>query len=178
VEITLSDLQELGIEWALGEPWTVTKDAVTEDGVTTRLPKTQVKDGNVVNYGQYASDSGGAYALGPQGSFGENRTGNPPTADQGLNFTYQGILTQPMFEAVLHALEIHPIQIVSVHGSQHHLPRPSLVFCGLRTTTRRHPQETREREEHQSMGCTHAHLRSDQVRFSQYPTRHQIPRSR
>ncbi len=34
------------------------------------------------------------------------REGNPPTADQGLNLAYRGLLTEPMFNAVLHALEI------------------------------------------------------------------------
>ena len=77
-----------------------------ENGTWVRKPKTQVDTGNLVSYTPYSSDDSGTFALGPQGAFGLLRDGNPPTSDQGLNLTYQGVLTEPMFQAVLHALEI------------------------------------------------------------------------
>lgn len=106
VEVTASDLRELGVEWILDSPLVVSEKGVLQDGEIVRAPATQIDEGDIIRYTPFASDDQGAFPLGPQGSFGELREGNPPTAAEGLNFTYQGILTEPMFQAVLHALEI------------------------------------------------------------------------
>jgi len=92
IETAVSDLRELGIEWILDTP--------VGDG------NGRIAAGNVSSFTPYTSDNAGVFPLGPRGDFGLNRTGNPPTANQGLNLTYQGILTEPMFRVVLHALEI------------------------------------------------------------------------
>lgn len=92
IETTVSDLRELGLEWVLDTP--------IGNGYG------QVAAGNAVSFNPYTSDSAGVFPLGPQGSFGLNREGNPQTSSQGMNLTYQGILTEPMFRVVLHALDI------------------------------------------------------------------------
>jgi type IV pilus assembly protein PilQ len=70
------------------------------------VPRTVIEEGISIQFQPYRSDSAGVFPLGPQGSFGLLRDGNPPTAPQGLNLEYSGLLTEPMFQAVLHALEI------------------------------------------------------------------------
>lgn len=92
IETAVSDLRELGIEWILDTP--------VGDG------RGHISAGNAVSFNPYSSDSAGAFPLGPQGDFGVSRGGNPPTADQGMNLTYRGVLTEPMFRVVLHALDI------------------------------------------------------------------------
>lgn len=106
IEISQANLRELGLDWTLNSPFITSKEGVYENGAWTRQPKTQVDSGNLLSYTPYSSDDSGTFALGPQGAFGLVRDGNPPTAGQGLNLTYQGVLTEPMFQAVLHALEI------------------------------------------------------------------------
>ena len=106
VEVSTSDLHELGIEWMLDSPFVVNQDTTMENGVATRSARTQVAGGAGVSYAPFTSDDAGSFALGPQGSFGSTRAGNPATTGQGLNLDFQGILTDPMFTAVLHALDI------------------------------------------------------------------------
>lgn len=106
VEVLVADLRELGIEWILDSPLVVTRKGVTVDGETVRAPRTQVDPGDVYTYEPFRSDEAGTTPLGPQGVFGELREGVPDLVDQGLNITYRGTLTDPMFQAVLHALEI------------------------------------------------------------------------
>jgi type IV pilus assembly protein PilQ len=106
IEISQSNLRELGLEWTLNSPYAVTKKGVVEDGVLTRQPETVIQEGGSLTFNPYTSDDSGAFPLGPQGSFGLLRDGNPATASQGLNLTYQGVLTEPMFQAVLHAIDI------------------------------------------------------------------------
>jgi type II secretory pathway component GspD/PulD (secretin) len=106
IEISQSDLREIGIDWILGSPLVVSETQVMENGVMSRQPRTVVGAGSSIEFQPYRSDSAGPFPLGPQGSFGLLRDGNPPTAPQGLNLEYSGLLTEPMFQAVLHALEI------------------------------------------------------------------------
>jgi type II secretory pathway component GspD/PulD (secretin) len=106
IEISQADLREIGIDWILGSPLVLTKKGITEGGVFSRQPNVVVDEGGSIDYTPFRSDSAGAFPLGPQGSFGLVREGNPPTADQGLNISFSGVLTEPMFSAVLHALEI------------------------------------------------------------------------
>ncbi len=106
IEISQADLREIGIDWILGSPLTVTRRGVMEDGQWSRQPRTVIDEGSSITYEPYRSDAAGPFPLGPQGAFGLLRDGNPPTADQGLNLAFRGVLTEPMFTAVLHALEI------------------------------------------------------------------------
>ncbi|MEX2607029.1 MAG: hypothetical protein WD708_06755 [Kiritimatiellia bacterium] len=106
IEISQSDLREIGIDWILGSPLSVSTKGVLEDGVWRTQPRTVVDEASSITYEPYRSDSAGSFPLGPQGAFGLLREGNPPTDSQGLNLTYRGLLTEPMFNAVLHALEI------------------------------------------------------------------------
>lgn len=106
VETTLSDLRELGIEWVLNSPLVTSRTTALRDGMPTRVTQTQIDEGASISFDPFSSDDSGTFPLGPQGSFGLVRPGNPQTASQGLNLTYNGILTEPMFNAVLHALDI------------------------------------------------------------------------
>jgi type II secretory pathway component GspD/PulD (secretin) len=106
VEVVAADLREVGIEWILDSPLTVSEKGVLQDGNVVRVPASQINKGATASFDPFTSDLQGPNPLGPQGAFGDLRTGNPATAAQGVNFTYQGILTEPMFSAVLHALEI------------------------------------------------------------------------
>jgi len=75
ISVDVSDLRELGLDWLMTSDYAVTEE---------RYPpgtRTQV-------------DSGASIGFTPFGG----------TA-QGLNLTYRGLLTDPMFEATLHALE-------------------------------------------------------------------------
>jgi type II secretory pathway component GspD/PulD (secretin) len=146
VEITVADLREIGIDWILGSPLGVTSESVLVDGQWQRTAQTQVNSGNVVNYAPYTSDSAGTSPLGPQGAFGQNRTGNPTTANRGLNLTYAGILTQPMFQAVIHALD------VSGKGSTLSVPR--VTTLNNNPAKLRHGQDLRFFEEFQAQAFT------------------------
>ena len=79
IEINVTDLSELGVNLSLDSPWFISKQetAGTEHGAITQI----------------ASSSGSGFSA---------FTGAP---NEGLNLTYQGLLTRPQFSAVLHALE-------------------------------------------------------------------------
>lgn len=98
IEVIVDDLSELGVEWLLGSAWNVKSKGVEVDGVMTDQTKIQVSEGST-RYAPYTSGP-----LGPQGAFG--MVGSVATAAQGLNLTMDGVLTDPLFKAVLHALEI------------------------------------------------------------------------
>ena len=101
VTTRVSDLRELGIDWIMNSSLGV----INQGG---HRSYTQIGNGSSVNFTPYGYDDKGSFPLGPQGSFGNDRanTVNPPTANQGLNLTYRGVLTEPLFAAVLHALDI------------------------------------------------------------------------
>ena len=69
----VTDLRELGIDWVLNSPLSVTKS----DG----------KNQTQINMGATSGFTA------------------PANAAQGLNMTYEGLLTDPMFKAVIHALD-------------------------------------------------------------------------
>ena len=79
VEVNINDLSELGVNLSLDSPWAINKQEIsgTENGAITQLGV-------------------------PTGSQFSAFTGAP---NEGLNITYQGILTRPQFSVVLHALE-------------------------------------------------------------------------
>jgi len=79
IEINITDLSELGVNLSLDSPWAINKQETsgTESGAITQVGT-------------------------PTGSKFSTFTGSP---DEGLNITYQGILTKPQFSAVLHAID-------------------------------------------------------------------------
>ncbi|MCX5692697.1 MAG: hypothetical protein NTX47_03325 [Candidatus Omnitrophica bacterium] len=74
LEINVSDLNDIGIEWKLNGMWAMDKNR-TGDNVYG------VSNGSGVNFSNFL------------------RT------DEGFNLTYQGILSNPQFQAVMHALQ-------------------------------------------------------------------------
>lgn len=104
IEIVVDDLSELGIEWLMNSPWSLaSKEIEGEDGELTEADKILMQNAGFKTT-PYTTGDGGPHPLGPQGSFG--LIDSPATAGQGLNLTVQGVLTDPMFTAVLHALQI------------------------------------------------------------------------
>jgi len=106
LEVRHADLREVGLDWLLESPFIATQKGVFRDGQWQREPRSLVDSGASIGFSPYTSDETGPTPLGPQGPFGEVRAGNPPSEDQGLNLTYRGVMTDPMFQAVLHALEV------------------------------------------------------------------------
>ena len=82
ISTSVGDLRELGIDWILNSPIAVTKKNTLQNGSVVGQPRTQIAEGATAGFSPFANEV------------------------QGLNFKYQGLLTDPMFEAVLHALEI------------------------------------------------------------------------
>ena len=81
ITTSVDDLRELGIDWLLNSPLGVTKKNILENGAIVRRNETQVDPGAKIEFVPFSN------------------------AAQGLNMTYQGLLTEPMFQAVLHALD-------------------------------------------------------------------------
>lgn len=81
ITTSVDDLRELGIDWLLNSPLGVTKKNILENGAIVRRNETQVDQGAKIEFVPFSN------------------------AAQGLNMTYQGLLTEPMFQAVLHALD-------------------------------------------------------------------------
>ncbi len=80
IEVLVTDLSELGINLSLDSPWAINKQELTgtENGAITQI----------------GSSSGSKFSA---------FTGT--AANEGLNLTYQGVLTRPQFSMVLHALD-------------------------------------------------------------------------
>jgi type IV pilus assembly protein PilQ len=106
VTASVSDLREIGIDWMLDSAYDINSKGAQVSGKSVEQWRSEVSKGGTVDYIPYRSDNSGAFPLGPQGPFGAVRDGNPVTGGQGLNLTYRGLLTEPMFSAVLHALQI------------------------------------------------------------------------
>ena len=104
VETTVADMRELGIDWLLNSPIGVSYKTVTQNGVPVSVPKAEITaavNNGLITHDPYAPGD----KLGPVGAFSEIVAGES-TAAQGLNLAFSGILTKPMFSAVLHALDI------------------------------------------------------------------------
>ena len=84
ISTSITDLSELGIDWILNSPYTVTRKRVLRDGAVVSDTHTRID------------------ATAPKEAIGFASFAN---ATEGLNLSYQGVLTDPMFQAVLHALE-------------------------------------------------------------------------
>lgn len=84
ISTAVSDLRELGIDWILNSPIAVTRKRVLRNGVEIKATKTRIDPTSpetIIGFSPF------------------------PGLAQGLNLSYQGLLTDPMFRAVLHALE-------------------------------------------------------------------------
>jgi len=77
VAVGVNDLSELGVDWVLDSPLIVSEKRT---GATQGV-RAQINEGATLDFGGFPNDA------------------------IGLNFTYQGLLTEPMFHAVMHALE-------------------------------------------------------------------------
>ncbi len=77
---TVTDLRELGVDWLLKSPIELTSAGKLVNGAVVTSPQTAISAGSV-GFAPFANSA------------------------QGLNMTYEGILTDPMFTAVIHALE-------------------------------------------------------------------------
>ncbi len=77
----ITDLRELGVDWVLNSAVSVTKQNVLRNGSVVSANSTEIASGGSVEFTPFARDA------------------------TGLNLTYSGVLTDPMFEAVIHALE-------------------------------------------------------------------------
>ena len=77
----VSDLRELGLDWILNSPLNVTHKMIQADGQSERAVRSRINSGAGITHTPF------------------------PGTGTGLNLTYQGLLTDPMFQAVLHALE-------------------------------------------------------------------------
>lgn len=80
---SVEDLRELGIDWVLQSPIGVTKGGRLVNGTALEANETQIDGGATLGWTEFANK------------------GN------GLNGTFTGILTDPMFQATLHALETY-----------------------------------------------------------------------
>lgn len=78
----ITDLSELGVDWLINGPITVNNKNVVINGGVLAAPKTQIASGATIGYTPFANSV------------------------QGMNFTYEGVLTDPAFQAVVHALEL------------------------------------------------------------------------
>ncbi len=95
VEASVDDLQEIGIDWVLDEPWTMSRKQVMAGGVPDNRVAAELTGAGV-----------GGMAFSAPDRLLNDAVQEPSLEAHGLNLTYQGILTQPMFTAVLHALEV------------------------------------------------------------------------
>lgn len=118
ITVRINNLRELGIDWILNSPVTVTREAVLQDGVAATKPQTQIDAGADISFPPFANEAVGA------------------------NLAYTGILTDPMFQAVLHALEnsgkarvlsVPRVTTVNNHQAVIHVGENFLYFDTFRT---------------------------------------------
>ncbi len=81
ISTSINDLRELGIDWVLDSDLGVTSETGIRNGRLTDIDNTLIEKGARIGFAPFANEA------------------------QGANFTYRGVLTDPMFQAVLHALE-------------------------------------------------------------------------
>lgn len=77
----ITDLREVGVDWLLNSPVKIGEKGRVVDGTVIYGNRMQIDSGAAIEYSPFAG------------------------AAQGMNFTYQGVLTDPAFQAVVHALE-------------------------------------------------------------------------
>jgi len=82
ITVRVDALREVGIDWLLNSPLSLSKKNVLRNNVPAEATRTQFDSGAAIGFPPFVN------------------------AAQGLNFTYRGVLTDPMFKAVMHALEV------------------------------------------------------------------------
>ncbi len=84
ISTTVDDLSELGVDWILDSPYVLSRKAGMVEGRPSLMTRSRIN------------------ATAPEALLG---FGAFPGGAQGLNFTYQGVLTDPQFRAIVHVLE-------------------------------------------------------------------------
>ncbi len=105
MEVSVSDLREAGLEWLLESDAALTKKSTQDGGTVERVPQTVVREGASITPAIFSTGAGADFPFSPRGP-GATPFAAVTTQDKGLNFVFDGILTQPDFRAVLHAIEI------------------------------------------------------------------------
>jgi len=77
----VTDLRELGVDWVLNSAIGIGNKAFLVNGSVGQANRTQINPGASLGFTDF------------------------PNQNQGLNFVYKGVLTDPAFEAVVHVLE-------------------------------------------------------------------------
>ncbi len=77
----VTDLRELGVDWVLNSSIGVGNKGVVVNGGVQQANRSQINQGASIQYAPF------------------------PGSAEGMNLTYEGILTDPAFRAVIHALE-------------------------------------------------------------------------
>ncbi len=108
IEVTVSDLRELGIDWHLDSDIALSRKGVMYNGQWENVPDTVVSKGGSITAPNtpYKAVGEEGFPGNPLEAFGPGRSWIPPLAGHGLNLTVAGILTDPEFRAILRALEI------------------------------------------------------------------------
>lgn len=117
ITTSIQDLTELGIDWILDSNVTVSeKMKVKPDGGKRWRTQTRINEGGTARFTPF------------------------PNAAGGLNLTYQGLLTDPMFTAVIHALD--------TSGKTRTLSVPRVTTVNNRTASIRIGQDFRYFDEY------------------------------
>jgi len=124
ISTSVDDLLELGIDWILNSSVALTEKTILRNNVRESADHTRIDEGASIEFLPFE------------------------TSAQGLNLTYQGILTDPMFKAVLHALE--------TCGQSRTLSVPKITTVNNRTANIRIGEDFRYFEEYdiQSVAST------------------------
>ena len=81
ISTSVTDLRELGIDWILNSPVSINTKSVVNNGQVVSAAESQIDSGASIGFSQFAN------------------------AGSGLNMKYEGLLTDPAFQAVIHALD-------------------------------------------------------------------------
>lgn len=108
IEVSVSDLREMGIDWQLNSDVTLSEKGIYENGVWKNVPETVISEGATISApdSPYSVKGEGTFPGNPLEAFGMGRNWTPQSSGEGLNLTVAGILTQPEFTAIIHMLEI------------------------------------------------------------------------
>ncbi len=108
IEVTVSDLRELGIDWHLDSDIALSEKGVMKNGKWENVPDTVISEGGSITApnSPYTAVGEEGFPGNPLKAFGSGRSWNPALTGHGLNLTVAGILTDPEFRAILRALEI------------------------------------------------------------------------
>ncbi len=108
IEVTISDLREVGIDWRLDSDITVSEKGIMRNGKWENVPDMVISKGASITSPKtpYGAVGDEGFPGNPREAFGQKRSWNPALTEHGFNLTVAGILTEPEFRAILRALEI------------------------------------------------------------------------